>query len=247
MTRSGQLSIGIILTGLLLSALQLAYQPNPAAAQEPVDRHAMARAAYRQGQALANLLRWEDALPHMQRSFDTYPNATNTYALARTLHALLRFSESSDLFALFLANYPTANPAVRAAAQVYSEDIEARRRYIRLRGDMSPTASLRINGRLLDPASPSEGLLIVYDSDVHISVATPDGRRFDWTGTVLVGDTASIAIELRARDNPSRRRRLLWGLIGGALVAGAATAGILAYANQAGLSPQSDRVIRLQP
>ena len=84
----------------------------------------------------------------MQRSYDTYPNASNTYALARILHALQQFPNSSRLFMEFLSTYPEADPELRASAQVYEEDIEARRRYIRLRGELSPTSNIRINGEL---------------------------------------------------------------------------------------------------
>ena len=237
---------GIIVAFLLslcgLSATTLAH------AQASADPHTLARTEYRQGQALANLLRWEDALTHMQRSYDTYPNASNTYALARILHALQQFPNSSRLFMEFLSTYPEADPELRASAQVYEEDIEARRRYIRMRGELSPTSNIRINGELATYEEATASLLVAYEADVHITVADPDGSRFEWSGTILGGDTARIEVTMESHGhNVVRRRRLLWGIIGGFVLAGAATAGIVLYADQAGLSAQSDRLIRLQP
>ena len=206
--------------------------------------------AYRQGQRLAEALRWEDALPHFAQSFELYPNYSNSFGLARALHQVQRLWEARAQYESFLRDFSSAPEELRGRAQAYLQAIAARRRSVRLHeAPREAGLTVRVNGAEAEFSEIRPLLVEAFDANVAIILDSPNEGRFSWSGRVPVGETldVEVAFDDELSSGSVWRSPLFWVITGALLAGGATTAGLIIYRNQNILTPETDRIIMVGP
>jgi tetratricopeptide (TPR) repeat protein len=232
---------------------QLAERPTRQAQQADRgrdDRFDEALRAYREGQVLAEALRWEDALPHFRRSHELYPNVANSFGLARALHEVHRWLEARAQYESFLRDFSQASEEFREGAHEYLQRIAARRRTIRLLGvPRDAGLRMRVNGVNFEVGPTRPLVLEVFERNVAITLDSATDGRFSWDAEVPPqgGIDVDITFSAPAGGASFWGSPTFWTIATTLLVAGATTSGILIYRARNTLDPRSNRVIEVGP
>ncbi len=188
----------------------------PVAGAEDVEG---ARAAFRQGAALAQEGRWNDALAQFERSVAMRLHATTLYDLGFCERALGHATRAKKYFDRALARDASTagaelSPELRAATERYLVEVTAKiatPRFV----VTPPDATVSVDGRPLEPGEPGDRLLagtrppgpgeklptasavVEIDAGPHeIVITAPDGRSRLLHVELATGASREVLLEL---------------------------------------------------
>jgi Flp pilus assembly protein TadD len=174
----------------------------PAIAQQTdAERTALARTLFREGVALVDQQRWDEAVDHFRRAYALRPSPVVGFNLASALAEQGHPVEASELLRTALRD-ASADRAVRADAQALLAEVEPRvgRLTIRVEGS-TDGVELHLDDRVLTPEAI--GVAAPADPGRHVLQALRGGVVVvTEEATVPPGGSAEIAVHVPAAPPP---------------------------------------------
>ncbi len=207
-----------------------------------------ARAAYDEGEAAAEALRWDDAEVAFRRSYALSNAPSAGFNAAMALRALGRHVAAVELLTELLARHGDWEHASVIAERL--EEERARVATLHVEALEPPAATLRLDGRPL--ALPASGE-VALDAGDHVLRAEADAHEpFETSLTLDFGERRSLAIRLaplppdvpvEAPGEDIAASPWLWLAVGAVVVAGVIVGAVLAD-DAMQLRPESPNVVR---
>jgi hypothetical protein len=190
----------------LLFAALVGVAGGPSAWADPASDTTLARDLFREGAALAQQGKWDQALNRYARSLKLKRSSLTLYSLGVAQKQTGRFIEARESFKAFFAEPSSAaTQPFEQAAKAAIEELDARigRLTIQVTPTGVPDLAVELDGARVAPADI--GVARPINPGVHVVTASSSGQIPSSSSvTVRDGEALTVALTLRAGEDTSR-------------------------------------------